>query len=279
MFHGVTLAAAVWAPWVADIPGYRAHLVELPGHGLSGPFTYRAGAVREHAVRLIDEVFDALDLPVAPVVAHSLGGMFALWHAADRPGRIASLVAIGEPAVALPGARVRMPLSAMTVPVLGATMLRTPTPKWIFRRLLGQGLSPVAAAGMPDELVEVLHMAVRRKGNARTVASLMHAINLFRRPRVRQRHERRRPGPDLDTDVVLPRADRSIPTARPGPSVDRQNSVGQAPRSRRRPRTLAGEPSQLRQVGHRAPQSNWIRGCPLTWPRMFGVFPCLGGAS
>lgn len=184
MFHGVTLAAAVWAPWVADIPGYRAHLVELPGHGLSGPFTYRVGAVREHAVRLIDEVFDALDLPVAPVVAHSLGGMFALWHAADRPGRIASLVAIGEPAVALPGARVRMPLSAMTVPVLGATMLRTPTPKWIFRRLLGQGLSPVAAAGMPDELVDVLHMAVRRKGNARTVASLMHAINFFRRPRV-----------------------------------------------------------------------------------------------
>jgi pimeloyl-ACP methyl ester carboxylesterase len=183
MFHGVTLAAAIWAPWMADLPGYRAHLVELPGHGLSGPFTYRSGAVRGHAVGLIDEVFDALDLPRAPVIAHSLGGMFALWHAADRPGRIASLVVIGEPAVALPGVRVRMPLSAMTVPILGPAMLRSPTPKPIFRQLLGQGLSPAAAADMSDELVEVLRMAVRRKGNARTVASLMHAINTFRRPR------------------------------------------------------------------------------------------------
>jgi pimeloyl-ACP methyl ester carboxylesterase len=183
VFHGVTLAAAVWAPWVPTLPGYRAHLVELPGHGLSGPFTYRAGAVRDHAVRLVDGIFDALDLPSAPVIGHSLGGMFALWHAADRPGRIASLVVIGEPAVALPGVRVRMPLSAMTVPILGPAMLRSPTPERVFRRLLGQGLSPVAAAEMPDEMVEVLRMAVRRKGNARTVASLMHAINTFHRPR------------------------------------------------------------------------------------------------
>jgi pimeloyl-ACP methyl ester carboxylesterase len=183
VFHGVTLAAAVWAPWVPTLPGYRAHLVELPGHGLSGPFTYRAGAVRDHAVRLVDGIFDALDLPSAPVIGHSLGGMFALWHAADRPGRIASLVVIGEPAVALPGVRVRMPLSAMTVPILGPAMLRSPTPERVFRRLLGQGLSPVAAAEMPDEMVEVLRMAVRRKGNARTVASLMAAINTFHRPR------------------------------------------------------------------------------------------------
>jgi hypothetical protein len=52
-------------------------------------------------------------------VGHSLGGMFALWHAAAGPGRIASLVIIGEPAVALPGTAVRMPLSLLTVPVLG----------------------------------------------------------------------------------------------------------------------------------------------------------------
>ena len=47
MLHGVTLAAAVWAPWLADLAGYRALLVELPGHGLSGPVAYRRGAVRD----------------------------------------------------------------------------------------------------------------------------------------------------------------------------------------------------------------------------------------
>ena len=183
MLHGVSLAAAVWAPWLADLAGYRAHLVELPGHGLSGPVAYRPGAVRDHTLGLMDGLFDALGLAAAPVVGHSLGGMFALWYAAARPGRIASLVAIGEPAAALPGVKVRMPLSLLTVPVLGEAVLRAPSPRPVYRRLLGQGLSPAAAAAAPDELLDVLRLAARRPGNARTVASLMHAIDGFRRPR------------------------------------------------------------------------------------------------
>jgi pimeloyl-ACP methyl ester carboxylesterase len=182
MLHGVSLAAAVWAPWLADLTGYRAHLVELPGHGLSEPAAYRAGNVRGHTLALMDGLFDALGLAAAPVVAHSLGGMFALWYAAARPERIASLVAIGEPAAALPGVRVRMPLSLLTVPGLSQAMLRSPSPRPVYRRLLGQGLSPAAAAA-PDELLDVLRFAARRPGNVRTVASLMHAIDHFRQPR------------------------------------------------------------------------------------------------
>ena len=183
MLHGVSLAAAVWAPWLADLTGYRAHLVELPGHGLSGPAGYRRGAVRGHALALMDGLLDALGLDTAPVVAHSLGGMFALWYAAARPERTASLVAIGEPAAALPGVRVRMPLSLLTVPGLSQAILRSPSPRSVYRRLLGQGLSPAAAAAMPDDLIDVIRLAARRPGNVRTVASLMHAIDRFRQPR------------------------------------------------------------------------------------------------
>ena len=183
MLHGVALAAAVWARWLVDLAGYRALLVELPGHGLSGPVAYRRGGVRDHTLSLMDDLFEALGLATAPVVAHSLGGMFALWYAAARPGRIASLVAVGDPAVALPGAVVRMPLSLLTVPAVGAAMLRTPTPRPPYRKLLGMGLSPAAAAAAPDELVDVLRLAGRRRSNARTINSLMHAINGFRRPR------------------------------------------------------------------------------------------------
>jgi pimeloyl-ACP methyl ester carboxylesterase len=183
MLHGVSLAAAVWAPWLADFAGYRALLVELPGHGLSGPVAYRRGGVRDHTLQLMEDLFDALGLATAPVVGHSPGGMFALWYAAARPGRIASLVAIGDPAVALPGATVRMPLSLLTVPRLGEAVLRSPAPRRVYRRLLGQGLSPAAAAAAPDDLVDVLRLAGRRPGNAQTVGSLMHAIDGFRRPR------------------------------------------------------------------------------------------------
>ncbi len=126
VLHGVSLAAAIWIPWIRELAGFRLHLVELPGHGLSGPVEYRRGMVRDHALVLVDEILEALGLDQAAFLGHSLGGMFALWYAAARPRRVSALVAIGEPAVALPGARVRMPLSLLTVRVLGPAVLRAP---------------------------------------------------------------------------------------------------------------------------------------------------------
>jgi pimeloyl-ACP methyl ester carboxylesterase len=62
-------------------------------------------------------------------------------------------------------------------------VLRSPSTRPVYRRLFGQGMSPAAAAAAPDELLDLLRFAARRKGNARTVNSLMHAIDGFRRPR------------------------------------------------------------------------------------------------
>jgi pimeloyl-ACP methyl ester carboxylesterase len=183
LLHGVSLGAAAWAPLLPALSGYRLLAVDLPGHGLSDPVRYRRGEVRAHACDLIDDVFDALGLGEAPVIGHSLGGMFALWHAAARPGRISRLVAVGEPAVALPGVRVRMPLSLLTVRGLGFAVLRSPAPRAVYRGLLTQGLGRAEVGTAPEPLIEALHLSARRPGNARTVASLMHAIDRFRRPR------------------------------------------------------------------------------------------------
>jgi pimeloyl-ACP methyl ester carboxylesterase len=117
------------------------------------------------------------------VLGHSLGGMFALWYLATGARRISGLVALGEPAVALPGVRVRVPLSLLTVPALGPAVLRSPTPRRVHRRLLTQGLGAAEVAATPEPLREALRLAARRPGNAGTVASLMHAIDRFRRPR------------------------------------------------------------------------------------------------
>jgi pimeloyl-ACP methyl ester carboxylesterase len=181
LLHGVATGAVVWTSLLGHLGGYRVHAVDLPGHGLSDPFDYRPGAVRSHTVQMIDGLYDELALESAPLVGHSLGGMFALWHAAARPGRIASLVVFGDPAVAIPGAAVRMPLSPMTVPVLGPAMFRSPSSRGAYRRLFtwGNGGAPDASA----ELLDALRLSGRRAGNARTVGALMHAINRFRRPR------------------------------------------------------------------------------------------------
>ena len=139
--------------------------------------------MREQARRLIEDILDALGLDEVPVIGHSLGGMFALWHVASGSGRISEVVAIGEPAVALPGVRVHMPLSLLTVRGLGVAVLRSPSPRGVYRTLPAQGQGSAEVAAAPDSLIEALRLSVRRPENARTVASLMHAIDRFRRPR------------------------------------------------------------------------------------------------
>jgi pimeloyl-ACP methyl ester carboxylesterase len=183
LLHGVSLSAATWAPLFNALSGHRLLAVDLPGHGLSDPASHRRGHVRAHARELIDDIFNALALDEAPVVGHSLGGMLALWYAAAGAERISRLVAIGEPAVALPGVRVRMPLSLLTVRGLGVAVLRSPAPRPVYRRLLAQGLGSAEVAAAPEALIEALHLSARRPENARTVVSLMHAIDHFRRPR------------------------------------------------------------------------------------------------
>jgi pimeloyl-ACP methyl ester carboxylesterase len=183
LLHGVSLSAAAWAPLFTTLHGCRLLAVDLPGHGLSDAGSYRRGHVRQPARRLIDDIFDALELDQAPVVGHSLGGMLALWHAAAGAERISRLVAIGEPAVALPGVRVRMPLSLLTVPGLGAGVLRSPSPRPVYRRILAQGLGAAEVAAAPRALIDALRLSGRRRGNASTVNSLMHAIDRFREPR------------------------------------------------------------------------------------------------
>jgi pimeloyl-ACP methyl ester carboxylesterase len=183
LLHGVSESAAIWAPLFTELRHFRLLAVDLPGHGLSDPMAFRRGQVREHARRLIDDILDALGLGEVPVIGHSLGGMFALWHVAAGSGRICEVVAIGEPAVALPGVRVRMPLSLLTVRGLGVAVLRSPSPPRVYRRLLTRGLGSAEVAAAPDSLIEALRLSARRPENARTVASLMHAIDRFRRAR------------------------------------------------------------------------------------------------
>jgi 2-hydroxy-6-oxonona-2,4-dienedioate hydrolase len=183
LLHGVSLSSAAWAPWFSALPQFRLLAVDLPGHGLSDPMDFRPGHVREQARTLLEDVLDGLGLRRTPVIGHSLGGMFALWHLAAGSERLSELVLLGQPAVALPGVQVRMPLSLLTVRGLGVAVLRSPGPRRVYRRLLARGMGAAEVAAAPEALVEALHLSARRPQNARTVVSLMHAIDRFRRPR------------------------------------------------------------------------------------------------
>jgi non-heme chloroperoxidase len=72
--------------------GFRAIAVELKGHGLSDkPLDesgYTVEAMRDHLI----EIFNALSLPVAGLVGHSMGASIAAHAAATIPDRISGLV-------------------------------------------------------------------------------------------------------------------------------------------------------------------------------------------
>lgn len=180
LLHGSVMTSACWAPLLPELAGYRVHMVDLPGHGLSAPFRYRRGQARAHGVTLVDDLLSVLGLGAVPVIGHSVGGMYALWHAAARPGRISSLILAG-PGGTLPGMRVRAPLSLMTLPVLGTAMLRMPSPRTAYRSLMtrGQGSALPAAS---NDLLDAMRFAARQPESAASIASLHHTLDRFRAP-------------------------------------------------------------------------------------------------
>ena len=183
LLHGVTQSAAVWTPLFPYLPGYRLLAVDLPGHGLSSPMHFRprhrprAGqvAARPAAGRPLARA-GASNRPLA-------GGDVRPLARGERSREDLRAGGGGRPAVALPGVRVRMPLSLLTLPGLGEVLLRVPGPRLLYRAQLVRGLGRDEAGAMPDALLDALRLAMRRPSNAHTVAGLMHALNRFRTPR------------------------------------------------------------------------------------------------
>lgn len=88
LIHGWAMHGGVFAPLVERLRDrHTLYLIDLPGHGLS----------RDDATPLaFDAVCDAIQaqVPVAPWIGWSLGGMFALHAAVRDPQRVPALVAL-----------------------------------------------------------------------------------------------------------------------------------------------------------------------------------------
>lgn len=88
LVHGWAMHGGVFHALVERLRDrFTLHLVDLPGHGLS----------RDDATPLeFDAVCDAIQaqVPVAPWIGWSLGGMFALHAAVRDPSRVPALVAL-----------------------------------------------------------------------------------------------------------------------------------------------------------------------------------------
>jgi pimeloyl-ACP methyl ester carboxylesterase len=100
LVHGAAGAGGLWTAQVEALAGVaRVAAPDLPGHGESeGPGERTVGAYADFLVRLLD----ALGMPRAVLVGHSMGGAIALAVALDHPGRVDGLALVAS------GARLRV---------------------------------------------------------------------------------------------------------------------------------------------------------------------------
>ncbi|WP_248491708.1 alpha/beta fold hydrolase [Tsukamurella sp. PLM1] len=177
---------AGFAPLVARLPGYRHILVDLPGHGLSRPYSWRGRPVRTQAGDVVTSLLDALYLDRAAFVGNSLGGLFTLWAAIDRPERVSAATIVGAPATAIAGLRGTAAMATMTAPIRGRAVqcaMRLPSPASLARDALTEALGRRAVDAMTDDMIDLHRLPLRLPGQARSYRALLRRLLRGRVPR------------------------------------------------------------------------------------------------
>lgn len=142
------------------------------------------GPLRAHAVAQLSSLLDSLGMREARLVGASMGGMWALAMALERPDRVSGVVSLGVPAVALAGMHGDPFFTLATTPVVGALAVRLRPPSVAMaRRAMVDALGADAIRQVPDEWFEVVLNGMRLPGYARAMRS--HLLLAMRRGRPR----------------------------------------------------------------------------------------------
>lgn len=120
LVHGITASRHAWDLVAERLPGVRLVVPDLRGRGRSNGVTGETGMAR-HADDMA-AVLDALDIPQASVVGHSMGGFVATVLAHRHPEQVSRLVLVdgGLPFELPPG----VPVEEVIKVVLGPTAAR-----------------------------------------------------------------------------------------------------------------------------------------------------------
>lgn len=94
MIHGSLGSLQVWDGWVRELKDrYRLISVDLPGHGLTGPWPRNEYTIEAYA-DFIEVLADALHLDRFAIAGQSMGGAVAWTFAATRPERVTQLILV-----------------------------------------------------------------------------------------------------------------------------------------------------------------------------------------
>ncbi|MDH6180097.1 pimeloyl-ACP methyl ester carboxylesterase [Microbacteriaceae bacterium SG_E_30_P1] len=176
LLHGIASVTAAAIPLIPAFDGAPVIAVDWPGHGLSGPFPFAKGTdLREFTTAILDAVLEQTAGAV-DVVAHSLGGQFALYYCLARPERVHRLVLLGAPGGAFAELRPPASMRFLALPGFGARMLGTVVPFEQYKANSAITLGAGTVDPWPIELVEVGWYASQRRAFAESLPGLFRTI-------------------------------------------------------------------------------------------------------
>jgi pimeloyl-ACP methyl ester carboxylesterase len=176
--HGGLGEAFQWAPLFPLLaPKYRVIAVDRPGHGLADSFDYRGVSVRAHACEFLRGVLDALNLPAAPIVGSSMGGLWAMSFALAHPERVSDLFLVGSPAGAVRPLPFMLRLGTLPgVRLIAEAMMARPTRATV-RQMWGK-LLVTHAERLEDDFLD-LSVASQIRNHLILLGLIDTAVNFF----------------------------------------------------------------------------------------------------
>lgn len=162
LLHGTSSSLHTWEAWSAALRSKRRVIsVDLPGYGLTGPFTdgdYRLA----HYTLFVKELLDKLGIKHAVVVGNSFGGQVALEFTLAKPDRVDRLILIDALGYPRNSSSVPIGFRIAQIPVLNKWM------QYILPRGMVEG-SVRNVFGDPEkvtlELVDRYYEMTTREGN------------------------------------------------------------------------------------------------------------------
>ena len=172
MINGIGTPAAMWAPLIAELDGFRLLAVDLPAYGLTDTTKDFADNLRQNAVTFLDEVFKGLELESSLFVANSLGSLWTCWLSMDRPKRVRGMVHVGCPATVF-DTSAPLPMRLLSAKPLGQllTRLRPPSESQVEELSKMVNEFPLSA-----ELAELLLATERLPDFRQTFLSTLNAL-------------------------------------------------------------------------------------------------------
>ena len=92
LIHGAGGSHLHFPPELRRLNGFQVAALDLPGHGKSEGVGRQT--ISEY-VQVVQDFMDAINLPAAVIIGHSMGSAIALQLALDAPDRVLALVILG----------------------------------------------------------------------------------------------------------------------------------------------------------------------------------------